>query len=169
MLIVQLTLLLILIINVEAWNKALTRRIIASSVAGMSLCSPMLPALADDSTATVTVASPSSMSFGDFVPYLQRGNIVKVVFKGVRPTALTAFTKDGKEITVQDGFPAFDDPLSASGPQQAIALCQHTPGVEVYQDIADILSLSKTSKGYRGPQKMLQSNSYPKEYAYDKQ
>lgn len=180
---VALLVLSICILNAEGWHKALTRRIIASSIALPLLAAPMLPALAEDATpatAAVTVATssedsspvaqvpstPSTMTFADFVPFLQKGNVVKVVFKGVRPDRLIAITKEGKEIMVAEGFPAFDDPLSASGPQQAIALCQHTPGVEVYQDISDILSLSRTSKGYQGPQKMLQSSGYPKEYAY---
>ena len=51
-------------------------------------------------------------------------------------------------------------PLSPSGPAQAIALVQHTPGVLVEQDLSDIFKKSRTAL-YSGPKPMLQS-AYPK-------
>ena len=105
------------------------------------------------------------MKFGDFVSFLGAGNVQAVTFKGVNPTGLIATDKNGKQIRVEEGFPAFNDPASASGPQQAIALCQHTPGVVVTQDLSDILGQSKTGKlkDYKVIP-MMQSSKYPSSF-----
>ena len=105
------------------------------------------------------VSERKTMSFGEFVPYLREGKVSKVVFKGISPTFLTAYSKDGNTIVVEEGFPSIEDPLSPSGPTQAIALVQHTPGVVVEQDLSELFQKSKTAR-YRGPQPMLES-SYP--------
>ena len=112
---------------------------------------------------------PMSMTFSDFIPEIRSGNVERVVFKGIRPTFLTAYTKDNKMIKVEEGFPAFDDPMSPSGPTQAIALCQHSPGVVVEQDISDLIVKSKTKGGkYSGPKPMLKSSAYPSTYDNNK-
>ncbi len=115
------------------------------------------------------VMKESTMSFNEFIPLVKGGGVQKVVFKGVHPTYLMAYTKDGK-ILVEDGFPAFDDPKGPSGPAQAIALCQHSPGVVVEQDLSDLLLKSTTSDkaGRYRPRAMLKSSSYPSEYDQSK-
>lgn len=107
------------------------------------------------------VKTTTSMSFEEFVPYLRGGNVQRVVFRGISPTYLTAYNNDGSSLLVEKGFPSFDDPLGPSGPTQAIALVQHTPGVVVEQDLSDLFKKSKTAKKYGGPKPMLQS-VYPK-------
>ena len=114
-----------------------------------------------DAEAEGLVKTTTSMSFEEFVPYLRGGNVQRVVFRGISPTYLTAYNKDGTSLLVEEGFPSFDDPLSPSGPTQAIALVQHTPGVVVEQDLSDLFKKSKTAKKYGGPKPMLQS-VYPK-------
>lgn len=115
------------------------------------------------------VMKETTMSFNEFIPLVKGGGVQKVVFKGARPTYLMAYTKDGK-IMVEDGFPAYDDPMGPSGPAQAIALCQHSPGVVVEQDLSDLLLKSKTSDkaGKYKPRAMLKSSGYPAEYDQSK-
>ena len=110
-----------------------------------------------------------------FATYLEdlRGNkLSKVTFVGIRPQSLIAVLKEtGKPYLCREGFPSFDDPRSPSGPTQAIAACQHQPGVLCVQDISDALSLSRTapkSSTAAAPKPMLAHAAYPTEYAYTK-
>jgi len=116
------------------------RSALASHMIAFSLLNPLQPVLAEDSAEV-------SKSFPEFVTALDNGEIKRVVFKGIRPEFCLAYFKDGTVATVKEGFPSFDDPKSPSGPAQAIAKVQHTPGVVCEQDIADVLALSKTRKG----------------------
>lgn len=114
-----------------------------------------MPALAQD-----------SLTFAEFKQQLSAGSFSKVIFKGIRPTYLEAFSKNGEAFVVSEGFPAYDDPLSPSGPAQAIALCQHAPGVTCSQDISDVMSLIKGKGGSRDPKMMpmLSHSAYPVEF-----
>ena len=112
----------------------------------------------------IAIADQSiSKNFIEFISSLEKGDVERVVFKGVRPEYCLAFFKDGTVASIREGFPAYDDPKSASGPAQAIAKCQHTPGVICEQDISETLSLSKKLKG-NVPTKnrpMMSHSSYP--------
>ena len=148
-------------LNIQLALNANTRAAVAALLlAGSNAAMPALPAFAQD-----------SITFTEFKKKLNEGVYDRVVFVGIRPTYLEAFEKGGAAFVVQDGFPAFDDPLSPSGPAQAIALCQHTPGVVCMQDISDVMQLSKTKKqlgeGGKKILPMLSHSSYMNEYAYD--
>jgi hypothetical protein len=144
-----------------AWRSSGFPRGMQKVLGALIVCVPLVVApsigLAAEGEATL---NEKIMSFDDFVPFLRAGNVQRVVFRGISPTYLTAYGKDGSRLLVEDGFPSFDDPLSASGPAQAIALVQHTPGVLVEQDLSDLFKKSKTAL-YSGPKPMLQS-AYPK-------
>ena len=114
--------------------------------------------------ASETLTTSRSTTFQAFVQNLENGDISKVVFEGINPTYLTAYYKTGEVSIVKDGFPYYNDPLSPSGPAQAIAKVQHTPGVICQQDISDVLMKSKTRKSKDAPliQPMLQHSAYPK-------
>lgn len=118
----------------------------------------------------VTVSNAET-DFQSFLNLLDGGKIEKVTFYGIRPTYLIANLKeDGKSFLVKEGFPAYDDPLSPSGPSQAIAKVQHTPGVTCYQDISDAMILSKTRRITTVDLKpMLSHSSFPEDYAYIKE
>lgn len=106
-----------------------------------------------------------SQTFPSFVSDLESGKINKVVFNGINPTYLTAYYKTGDISVVKEGFPSYDDPRSPSGPAQAIAKVQHTPGVICQQDISDALLKSTTRKNKNGNSElkpMLQHAAYPK-------
>ena len=157
--------------------RVLKRTVAASGVAiAVSGGSPMLPVLAAaelPSASTITASSlGEEASFAEFLTALDSGKIEKVVFVGIRPSSLIAYEKggSGKPVFVRDGFPAYDDPLSPSGPTQAIAKVQHTPGVACFQDISDVMALRKTKGTVAGPtlRPMLSHAAYPTEYAYMK-
>lgn len=107
-----------------------------------------------------------SKSFPELLRALDNGEVRRVVFKGIRPEYCLAYFKDGTVATIREGFPSFDDPRSPSGPTQAIARVQHTPGVVCEQDISDLLVLSKTRKRPVPTEnrQMLSHSAYPKEY-----
>jgi hypothetical protein len=140
----------------SAWNidpfftRSFHQKAFAVTAAALSFTAP-----------SVVVADSKSMAFDDFVPYMRSGEVTKVLFRGIRPEGLEAYAKNGDVITVKEGFPAYDNPLSPSGPTQAIALCQHTPGVLVEQDLSELMLKAKTNRRYTGPQAMLES-TYPK-------
>jgi hypothetical protein len=144
----------VLFCNSSAWERFFTRSFhknaFAVTAAALSFTAP-----------SVVVADSKSMTFDDFVPYMRSGEVTKVLFRGILPDGLEAYAKNGDVITVKEGFPAHDDPLSPSGPTQAIALCQHTPGVRVEQDLSELMLKAKTNRRYIGPQAMLES-TYPK-------
>jgi hypothetical protein len=104
-------------------------------------------------------------TFDQFVSDLRNGLIIKVKFVGINPEYCTTQYKDGEEYIIKDGFPSFDDPNSPSGPAQAIALVQHTPGVECEQDISDLINLLKRDGNSYRPRKMLSHSSYPSEFS----
>ena len=116
--------------------------------------------------ASETLTPSRSTTFQVFVQNLDHGDISKVVFEGINPTYLTAYYKTGEVSVVKDGFPYYNDPLSPSGPAQAIAKVQHTPGVICQQDISDVLMKSKTRKSKDVPiiKPMLQHSAYPKSF-----
>jgi len=125
------------------------------------------------SSSTGSSSSSSSMTFSEFLVELEAGKFAKVVFKGTSPTYLTAYRERDSEtagIIVKEGFPAFDDPKSPSGPTQAIAKCQHTPGVVCVQDVTDLLKMTKRGGSSRvsSPRPLLQHAAYPKELEYDR-
>lgn len=163
---IALLLLVLAIFEVRAFRAFVSRTRLVSiftSIFGLT-CDPNglgLRGLVHVDIAAVAseVSERKTMSFGEFIPYLREGKVSKVVFKGISPTFLTAYSKDGNTIVVEEGFPSIEDPLSPSGPTQAIALVQHTPGVVVEQDLSELFQKSKTAR-YRGPQPMLES-SYP--------
>lgn len=130
---------------------------------------PVLALLLSQSPLPSLAVVQDSITFTEYTQQLEAGTLNKVIFKGIRPTYLEAFSKDGHDYVVESGFPAFDDPLSPSGPAQAIALCTHTPGVTCLQDISDALSLIK-GKGGGEPKlvPMLKHSSYPSEFAAKK-
>ena len=171
-----LCILILLSIPVRAWlqlPRVLKRAVAASGmVFAMSGGSPLLAAEVSPST-TAAVSLGAEASFAEFLTALDNGKIEKVVFVGIRPTSLIAYEKggSGKPVFVRDGFPSYDDPLSPSGPTQAIAKVQHTPGVVCFQDISDVMALRKT-KGAAdvGSQlrPMLSHSAYPTEYRYVK-
>ena len=68
----------------------------------------------------------STKSFSDFIGDLEATppKISRVVFKGVNPEYCIGFYTDGSTSIIKEGFPAYDDPRSPSGPAQAIAKCQ---------------------------------------------
>lgn len=156
--------------------RVLKRTVAASGVAiAVSGGSPMLPVLAaaelPPSASTTASSLGEEASFAEFLTALDSGKIEKVVFVGIRPSSLIAYEKgSGKPVFVRDGFPAYDDPLSPSGPTQAIAKVQHTPGVACFQDISDVLALRKTKGTVAGPtlRPMLSHAAYPTGYAYMK-
>ena len=124
---------------------------------------PMLPAFASESITTNTL----SQTFPAFVSDLETGKINTVVFNGINPTYLTAYYKSGDVSVVKEGFPSYDDPRSPSGPAQAIAKVQHTPGVICQQDISDAMLKSKTRKNKNDSSElkpMLQHAGYPKAF-----
>lgn len=134
-----------------AIRKCVASAILATSFS-ISLATPF--AGADDAI---------SKTFTEFITSLEKGDVEKVVFKGVRPEYCLAFFRDGTVASVREGFPSYDDPKSASGPAQAIAKCQHTPGVLCEQDISETLALSRKLKG-NVPTKnrpMMSHSSYP--------
>jgi len=63
------------------------------------------PSLAED-------MSSSKLSFTSFLTQLDSGRFNRVVFQGINPKSLIAYTSAGEMFLVQDGFPAFDDPKS---------------------------------------------------------
>ena len=154
------------------WNINLTTKKLVSSVIACSFISnpTSLPAVADEGSAPVSVvadegSAPVNVPFSEWVIKMDAGEISKVTFTGINPKYLTALTNDGKNLFVKEGFPAFNDPMSASGPQQAIAKCQHTPGVICNQDISDLLRKSRTRDySTKTPEmmNMLSHSSYPK-------
>jgi hypothetical protein len=105
----------------------------------------------------------ASKTFMEFLASMEKGEISRVVFKGVRPEYCVAFYLDGTIAAIREGFPAYDDPRSPSGPAQVIGLCQHTPGVTCEQDISDVLTLSKKLRGKVPTQNrpMLAHSKYP--------
>ena len=132
------------------------RKFVASAVLTTSFSISLVPPFADADDAI-------SKTFTDFIASLEKGDVEKVVFKGVRPEYCLAFFRDGAVASVREGFPSYDDPKSASGPAQAIAKCQHTPGVLCEQDVSETLALSKKLKG-NVPTKnrpMMSHSSYP--------
>ena len=136
-------------------GRALQRLVASSCLAtGLSLSFMTIPAGADEAV---------SKSFAEFITLLEKGDVERVVFKGIRPEYCLAFFKDGTVASVRDGFPSYDDPKSASGPSQAIAKCQHTPGVICEQDISETLALSKKLKGNvpTKSREMMSHSSYP--------
>eukprot|EP01036_Dinobryon_divergens_P024948 gene24947-33443_t len=108
--------------------------------------------------------SPKYASFSTFLNDLESDKISKVEFVGINPTYCRAYYKTGDLVEVREGFPSIDDPKSPSGPAQAIAKVQHTPGVVCVQDISDALSLSSRRKLIAEPRPMLSHSSYPKEF-----
>lgn len=101
--------------------------------------------------------------FTDFVESLGKGEVTKVVFKGVNPDKAYVTYKSGEEKVVSEGFPTAD-PKTPSGPEQVIALCQHTPGTVCVQDLTELLARVQAKRGL-GPtnvKPMLSSSSYPK-------
>ena len=118
---------------------------------------------------TFTIEDKTSMTFSEWITAMDNNKISKVTFKGINPEYLIAEIKETKsQIKVEDGFPAYNDPLTASGPQQAIAKCQHTPGVICVQDISDVMSKSKTRDVnlMKELSPMLSHSSYPKALAF---
>ena len=128
-------------------------------------------------------------NFQNFLVSLDKGEISKVVFKGIRPESCTAYFKDGHSEVIIDGFPSYDDPRSPSGPLQgniffhvcpnfnpvlqyiylfllAIAKVQHTPGVVCEQDVSEVLRLAskakKASSAYT-VRPMMSHSAYPSE------
>ena len=109
-----------------------------------------------------SAADPLNLNFENFLVAMKQGEVQKVLFEGVSPSScLATFKSSGDVYLVKDGFPAFDDPKSASGPTQVIALCQHTPGVECKQDLSALMLKLQTSKTYSGIKPMLSHSSYP--------
>lgn len=144
---------------------------IASSIATATFASNFAPisyAINEPSYIQVAVSSsdsPKYVSFSTFLNDLESDKISKVVFVGINPTYCRAYYKSGNLVVeVRDGFPSIDDPKSPSGPAQAIAKVQHTPGVVCVQDISDALSLSSRRKSISEPLPMLSHSSYPKEF-----
>ena len=154
---VAVLLLLLLVLQLQLTNSRMLHRVnfirpLATVLGSMSLVGVASVRGADD-----------SLSFQNYLNELSDGNIKQVTFVGIRPTYLIAVDKDGKKYIVRDGFPSFDDPLSPSGPAQAIAACQHTPGVVCMQDISEAMKLSRTGRtGIAQP--LLSSSSYPAEF-----
>jgi len=115
--------------------------------------------------------SNNEKTFATYLEDLRSNRLSKVTFVGIRPQSLIAVEKEsGRPYLVREGFPSFDDPLSPSGPTQAIAACQHQPGVLCVQDISDALSLSRTAgkASSADPKPMLSHAAYPREYSYVK-
>ena len=160
-------LLLLLVVPAYSWSLRNGRRF--SAVASALLLNIQNPALALSSEPVQVVAAErqSEANFDEFIVRLDKGEFDEVVFYGIRPTYLVATEKGtGKPLLVRDGFPAYDDPLSPSGPQQAIAKVQHTPGTICVQDISEALALSKTAKREGAQRPLVSSSAFPKEYAY---
>lgn len=103
------------------------------------------------------------VKFSDFISSLDSDEVSKVVFKGINPDSCIVYFKSGKIGIVKEGFPAYNDPKSPSGPAQAIAKVQHTPGVICEQDISDVLLLSTTRRQTKPSTIPMQTQSkYPK-------
>jgi len=176
---VLLLLVLLSAVLCEAWKASFPhklasfpRKLTSSFAAGAILLGPLTsfvaPAQAEQAEAALVTADArkTEASFADFVVALDAGKYSRVTFYGIRPTYLIAEEKEsGRPVLVSQGFPAYDDPLSPSGPAQAIAKVQHTPGVICMQDISDALKLAKTSK-ISATKPMLSSSAFPREYAY---
>ena len=150
---------------------AITNFFIAGSIAfstAMSTFSPVHAIVNEPSSVPVAFVTETSksISFSTFLEDLESDKISKVEFVGINPTFCRAYYKaEGVMVEVREGFPSFDDPKSPSGPAQAIAKIQHTPGVVCVQDISDALSLSSKRKAIISePRPMLSHNSYPKEF-----
>jgi hypothetical protein len=147
---------------------AIIKKFIAISIA-FSTASNFSPVHAMNEPSSVIVAiessdSPKYASFSTFLNDLESDKISKVEFVGVNPTYCRAYYKTGDLVEVREGFPSIDDPKSPSGPAQAIAKVQHTPGVVCVQDISDALSLSSRRKLISEPRPMLSHSLYPKEF-----
>jgi hypothetical protein len=112
-------------------------------------------------TPAFAVTDPLNLNFADFVSAMNKGDVQTVLFEGVTPSSCVATFKSGGIYLVKEGFPAYDDPRSGSGPTQVIGLCQHTPGVECKQDLSSLMLKSRTSKTYSGIKPMPTHSSYP--------
>ena len=112
------------------------------------------------------------IDFKSWLTELDAGRVERVVFNAINPTELRFYGPSSTEpVLVRAGFPAFDDPLSPSGPAQAIARCQHSPGVTCKIDVSSTVALFK-SRSRTGPspaRPLLQHSAYPKELAYPTQ
>lgn len=159
-----LTIVVGLISGLRVGRGLLTRAIVGCAVV-MAPYSLVLNSFALDSNS-------NEKTFATYLEDLRGNKLSKVTFVGIRPQSLIAVEKEtGKPYLCRDGFPSFDDPRSPSGPTQAIAACQHQPGVLCVQDISDALSLSRTapkSSTAEAPKPMLSHAAYPTEYAYTK-
>ena len=121
------------------------------------------------SSLSLTLSLPAfAQPLTSFLQDLDKGAVTKVIFPGVNPTSLIATLADGTSYTVTEaeGFPAYNDPLSPSGPSQIIARVQHSPKVIVLQDLSELMGKSTKGKGAYEPKPMLKHNPYPKELAY---
>lgn len=147
--------------------KGIKRSFSCIGLASTLLSLPLIVNAEEIENTTVSVVEKTSLTFSEWVTAMDSGKISKVTFKGINPEYLMAEMKETKsQIKVEDGFPAYNDPRTASGPQQAIAKCQHTPGVVCVQDISDILSKSKTRdvNQMKEPAPMLTHSNYPKAF-----
>lgn len=53
-----------------------------------------------------------SLNFNLFLTELEAGKFNRVVFQGINPSSLIAYTVSGESYLVQEGFPSYDDPRS---------------------------------------------------------
>lgn len=123
------------------------------------------PANAEDMPSSQLV-KVKSVAMKDFLSSLDKNEIKKVIFDGIRPSSMKVFYQNGDVgfMYEKDGFPAYDDPKSRSGPAQIIARVQHSPGVICEQDISDVIATLSNKKVKTQP--LLKSNPYPKTYAF---
>ena len=101
-------------------SKVSFRKFVASTFLATSFSFSWVPSFAGADEAI-------SKTFPEFINLLEKGDVEKVVFKGVRPEYCLAFFRDGTVASVREGFPAYDDPKSASGPAQSRPNMQVSP------------------------------------------
>jgi hypothetical protein len=157
-------------IEISSSTSKLVNSLLLTSILTILPCS--LAARADEVgnigeyESTAATKTSSKMNMATFLTQLESGSFNRVVFKGINPKYLEAYTKNGDMYLVEEGFPSYDDPKSPSGPAQVIAKVQHTPNVICQQDISDAMSkLAAKSQAYE-MRPMLSHNPYPKEFEY---
>ena len=113
---------LIVFVSSYRFKSSIAQIKITKAIATLSLLSTISFSTKNSFAATSeTTLNPGSTTFERFVQSLDNGEVNKVVFQGINPTYATAYYKNGEVFVVKEGFPYYNDPLSPSGPAQAIA------------------------------------------------